>query len=94
MDKTKNPFPSSRKEERAKAEAKATEHIKHKHAKVERIFLRTVYWEEDTWILQGEVKFKRAYFFNIDKIFKIKINPKNTTVKSYEEHSISRHKLK
>ncbi|PVX25066.1 MAG: hypothetical protein CW716_08790 [Candidatus Bathyarchaeum sp.] len=91
---TKKPFPVSRKEERTQAEAKAMEYIKQKHARLERIFLSTVYREEDAWILHGEVKFKRAYFFTVEKTFKIQVNPETATVKSYEENVLSRHKLK
>ena len=91
MGMTKKPFTVSKKEERTQAEAKAMEHIEQKHARLEQIFLRTVYREGNIWILQGEVKFKRAYFFAVDKSFRIQINPETGNVKSYEENAISRH---
>ena len=91
MDMTKKPFTVSRKEERTQAEAKAMEHIEQKHAKLEQIFLRTVYRERNIWILQGAVKFKRAYFFTVEKSFRIQINSETGNVKSYEENTISRH---
>ena len=90
----KKPFPVSRKEERARAEEKVMEYIKQKHARLERIFLRTVYREGNVWVLHGEVKFKRACFFAVEKSFKIQINPESWNVKSYEESPLSRHKVK
>ena len=94
MGMTKKPFPVSRKEERTRAEAKAMEYIKQKHARLERIFLRTVYREGNIWILHGEVKFKRAYFFAVEKSFRIQINPETGNVTSYEESTLSRHNVK
>ena len=91
MCMTKKPFTVSRKEERTQAEAKAMEHIKQNHVRLEQIFLRTVYREGNIWILQGDVKFKRAYFFTVEKSFRIQINPETGNVKSYEENAISRH---
>jgi len=91
MGMTKKPFTVPKKEERTQAEAKAMEHIEQKHARLEQIFLRTVYREGNIWILQGDVKFKRAYFFAVEKSFRIQINPETGNVKSYEENAISRH---
>jgi len=88
---TQKPFTVSKKEERTQAEAKAMAYIKQKHARLEQICLRTVYREGSIWILHGEVKFKRAYFFAVERSFKIQINPETETVKSYEENTISRH---
>ena len=87
---TKKPFTFSRKEERTQAEAKAIEFIKQKHVRLERVFLRTVYREGNVWVLHGEVKFKRAYFFVVEKSLKIQINPETGNVKSYEENVISK----
>ena len=71
--------------ERSQAEAKAREFIKQKHARFERIFLRTVYREGNVWIIHGEVKFKRAHFFTVERSFRIQINPETDNVESYEE---------
>ncbi|MBE0511806.1 hypothetical protein IBX38_02010 [Candidatus Bathyarchaeota archaeon] len=76
--------------ERSQAEAGAREFIKQKHSRVERIFLRTVYRERNTWVLHGEVQFKRAYFFGAERSFRLQINPETGEVASYEEHAVSR----
>ena len=88
MDMTKKPFTVSKKKERTQAETKAREFIKQKHSRLERIFLRTVYREGNTWVLHGEVKFKRAYFFAVERSFRIQINPETETIKSYEENAV------
>lgn len=76
--------------ERTQAEVRAREFIKQKHSRVKRIFLRTVYREGNTWVLHGEVKFKRAYFFAAERSFRLQINPETGEVTSYEELTVSR----
>jgi len=41
--------------------------------------------EENAWVLQGEVKFKRAYFFTTVKAFEAQVNMNTGEVTSYEE---------
>jgi hypothetical protein len=67
------------------AEAKARQFVKQRHSRVERIFFRTMYREENSWVLHGEVKFKRAYFFPAIGSFKLKVNTGTGEVVSYEE---------
>jgi hypothetical protein len=74
------------------AEERAKQFIKQRHSRVERIFFRTMYREENTWILHGEVSFKRAYFFPATRSFKIKVNTDTEEIVSYEETRMSQPK--
>lgn len=72
------------------AEAKAREFIKKRHSRVRRIFFRTMYKEEDSWMLNGEVQFKRAYLFVTQRSFRLQVKSETGEVTSYEEHAVSR----
>lgn len=74
--------------EHIQAEARATEFIKQRHSKVERILFRTTYRDGDNWLLCGEVKFKRAYLFTATKFFKLKVDRDKGEVTFYEEASV------
>ena len=74
------------------AEARAREFIKRKRSRVRQIFFRTMYKEGDTWVLHGEVEFKRAYFFATVSSFKVQVNMNTGEVISYEEMRLSRSK--
>jgi len=76
------------------AETRARESIKQRHSKVERIFFRTMYREENLWILRGEVRFKRALFFIINKSFELRINMDTREVIFYEEKPLPQLKAK
>jgi len=52
---------------------------------VERIFFAKTCPEENAWVLQGEVEFKRAYFFATVRSFKAQVNTNTGEVTSYEE---------
>jgi hypothetical protein len=67
------------------AEAKAKDFIKQRHARVERIFFGLMFPEENVWVLQGEVKFKRAYFFATAKTVEAQVNMNTGKVTSYKE---------
>jgi hypothetical protein len=71
------------------AEARARQFIKQRHSRVERIFFRTMYREENAWVLHGEVSFKRAYFFSAIRSFKLKVNTNTGEIVSYEETKMS-----
>jgi hypothetical protein len=81
---TEKPNLSGR-EERGKAEATAIGYVKQKHKGHVQILLRTIYHEGTVWVILGEVRFKKAYFFERERFFMIKINPKTETVASYLE---------
>jgi len=51
-----------------------------------------MYKEGNAWILDGEVKFKRAFFFNATRSFKAKIDAYTEEIISYEETNV--HKAK
>lgn len=74
--------------ESSKAEEKARQFIRQRHSRLELIFFRTMYKEGDAWILDGEVKFKRAFFFRATKTFKIKIDAITGEIISYEETKV------
>jgi hypothetical protein len=76
------------------AEAQAREFIKQRHSRVERIFFRTMYREKNSWILRGEVQFKRAFFFAVNRSFELRINMDTGEVVFYEENPLSQLKAK
>ncbi len=78
-------FTDTVEKERTHVEAKAREFIKQRHSRVERILFRTVYKEKNNWVLQGELQFKRAYFFAFSKSSKLQINTDTGEVTFYEE---------
>jgi hypothetical protein len=78
--------------ESRKAEEKARQFIKQRHPRLELIFFRTMYKEDSAWILNGEVKFKRAYFFHATRTFKIKIDAITGEIISYEETKVPQSK--
>lgn len=67
------------------AEIKAREHIKQKHARIERIFFSNMYREGDVWVLKGQVEFKQALFFTTVKFCEVKVNTNTTGIVSYQE---------
>lgn len=74
------------------AEAITRQFIKQKHSRVKRIFFRTMYREEDAWVLNGKVSFKRAYFLSAIRSFKLKVNTNTREIMSYEETRVSQTK--
>jgi len=78
----------------AEAEARARDFIKQKHSKVERIFFKTMYREENLWVLQGEVRFKRAFFFTVNRSFEFRINIDTGEVVFYGENPLSKLRAK
>jgi hypothetical protein len=77
--------------ESRKAEEKARQFIKQRHSRLELIFFRTMYKEGNAWILDGEVKFKRAFLFHATRSFKAKIDA-ITEIISYEETKVPQSK--
>jgi len=76
------------------AEARARESIKQRQSRMERIFFRTMYREENSWILRGEVQFRRAFFFAVKRSFELRINMDTGEVVFYEENPLSQLKAK
>jgi len=72
------------------AEARAREFIKQRHSRVERIFFKTMYKEENSWVLQGEMQFKRVFFFAAKRSFKLRINIGAGDIVFYEENPLSK----
>jgi len=48
-----------------------------------------MYREENLWVLQGEVKFKRAFFFTVNRSFEFRINIDTGKVVFYGENPLS-----
>jgi hypothetical protein len=78
--------------ESRKAEEKARQFIKQRHPRLELIFFRTMYKEGNAWILDEEVKFKRACFFHATRSFKAKIDAITGEIISYEETKVPQSK--
>ncbi len=72
------------------AEAIAREYLKQRHSRIERVFFRTMYREGDTWTLQGDIQFKRAYFFDAAKSLKVQVNSNTREVVSCEEVNLAK----
>jgi hypothetical protein len=51
-----------------------------------------MYKEGNAWILDGEVKFKRAFFFHATRSFKAKIDAITGEIISYEETKVPQSK--
>lgn len=74
------------------AEARAKQFIKDKHPPrtVRRILLRRTSKEDGVWLLEGEVWFKRYFFFTVRKFFRLQISVEAGELISYEERKVER----
>jgi len=70
------------------AETRARQFIIQRRSRVKRIFFRTMYREGDAWVLNGEVGFKRVYFFVTLRSFKLQVSTNTGEVTSYEEANL------
>ncbi len=75
----------NRKIDSKEAEAKAKDFIKQRHARVERIFFSTLFPDKSVWVLQGEVEFKRAYFFVTVRTVEVRVNMNTAEVMLCQE---------
>jgi len=48
-----------------------------------------MYRKENLWVLQGEVKFKRAFFFTVNRSFEFRINIDTGEMVFYGENPLS-----
>jgi len=71
------------------AETRAREFIRQRHSRVERIFFKTMYREENSWVLHGEVTFRRAFFFAVNRSFEFRINIDTGEIVFYEKNPLS-----
>jgi len=74
----------------SEAEDKAKEFMETKHPKTTRVFFKRTFRYGDSWVMQGEFWFRRAYFFTARRLFKLQIEAETGEVKSYEETFHSR----
>jgi hypothetical protein len=71
------------------AETGAREFIRQRHSRVERIFFKTMYIEENSWVLHGEVTFRRAFFFAVNRSFEFRTNIDTGETMFYEKNPLS-----
>jgi len=69
----------------SEAEDRAREFIKERHFRLKQILFRTVRKEEDVWLIEGEVSFRRAYFLTTKRFFKLRMKVETGEVVFYEE---------
>lgn len=69
----------------AEAEARAKEFIRGRHRGVRQILFRRTHREGDVWKVEGEVWFKRMYFFTAKRTFRLQMKSETGEVTSYEE---------
>jgi hypothetical protein len=61
----------------AEAEEKAKEILKERHPNVFRIIINKVDRTNNSWLIQGEIYYKRLKLFTIKRKFKLEINAEN-----------------
>jgi hypothetical protein len=67
------------------AETRAREYIRERHPKMRRILVRRVEKEDDAWLIEGEVWFKRLRLFTVKRTFKLRISSETGDITSYQE---------
>jgi hypothetical protein len=67
------------------AEGRAREFIEERHFRVKGVFFRTVQKKGDMWLLEGEVRFKRRFFFAAKRSFRLQMKLETGEVIFYEE---------
>ena len=67
------------------AETRAREYIRERHPKMRRILVRRVEKEDDAWLVEGEVWFKRLRFFTVKRTFRLRISLETGDITSYQE---------
>lgn len=67
------------------AEVRAREFIRDRHPRVRQILFRRAHRKGDVWLVDGEVWFKRAYFFTARRSFRLQMSSKTGKLTSYEE---------
>jgi hypothetical protein len=75
----------------ADAEDRAKKLIREKHPKLRRILFKRVEKNDNSWLMEGEVWFKRLRLFTVKKTFRLKISSKTGKTASYQE-TLSRSK--
>lgn len=73
------------------AEAKAKEIIAKKHWSTKHVFFSKTSRQENAWLLEGQVWFRR-FFFTVKKSFRLQLNAETGEVMLYEEHKRPRGK--
>ena len=67
------------------AENRAREFIRNRHPRVKIIRFTRTRREDDVWLVEGELWFKRAHFFTARRSFGLRISAETGEVASYEE---------
>jgi uncharacterized membrane protein YkoI len=71
----------------AEAEEKAKEILKEKHPNVFRIIINKVDRTNGSWLIQGEVCYKRLKLFTTKRKFKLEINAENGKLITCQENT-------
>ena len=74
----------------AEAEEKAKEILKERHPNVFRIIINKVDRTNGSWLIQGEIYYKRLKLFTIKRKFKLEINAENGKLITYQEKRTSK----
>ena len=71
----------------AEAEEKAKEILKEKHPNVVRMIINKVDRTNGSWLIQGEVYYKRLKLFTTKRKFKLEINAENGKLITCQENT-------
>jgi hypothetical protein len=69
----------------AEAEDRARKLIKERDPKARRILFKIVEKMDDSWLIEGEVWFKRLRLFTVKKTFRLQISSETGKTTSYQE---------
>jgi hypothetical protein len=66
-------------------ENKARAFIEKKHSGTQQIFFKSVQKNGSMWLIEGEVRFKRRFFFTVKRSFRLQMRSETGEVESYKE---------
>jgi len=67
------------------AEDRAREYIRERYPKVRRILFKRVDKKDSSWLIEGEVWFKRLRLFTVKRTFRLRISSETGDITSYQE---------
>jgi hypothetical protein len=67
------------------AEDRAKKLIREKRPKLRQILFKRVEKKDNSWLIEGEIWFKRLYLFTVKKFFKLQISSETGEATSYQE---------
>ena len=69
----------------AEAEEKAKKILKEKHLNMVHVMINKVNRTNNSWLIEGEIYYKRLKLFTIKRKFKLEINAENGKPVTYQE---------